>query len=49
MADAAAETATARGGQVVAEPGFTDTGSRTALLADPGGARFSVSQLLHGD
>jgi len=45
-ADAAAETATARGGQVLAEPEVTDTGFRTAVLADPGGARFFVSQRL---
>jgi uncharacterized protein len=48
-ADAAAEAATARGGQVVVEPEVTDTGFRTAVLADPGGARFSVSQPLDGD
>ena len=51
VADAgvAAETATAHGGRVVEQPNDTEIGFRTAVLADPGGATFSVSQLLrHG-
>lgn len=42
--DAAAETALARGGQVIAAPADTDLGFRTAVLADPTGGTFSVSR-----
>ena len=42
------ETATTRGGQVVAAHEVTDSGFRTAVLADRGGARFT-SQRLRGD
>ena len=44
-ADAVAEKAAAMGGQVVAGPVDTP-GFRTAVLTDPQGASFSVSQLL---
>jgi len=47
--ETAAETATTRGGQLVAEHEVTDTGFRTTVLADPGGARFTTSQRLRGD
>jgi predicted enzyme related to lactoylglutathione lyase len=43
--DAAASRATARGGSVIVEP-HEMSGFRNAVLADPQGAVFSVSQLL---
>ena len=43
-ADAAAGRATERGGAVLAGP-FDQPPFRTAVLADPGGAAFSISQL----
>lgn len=45
-ADAAARAARQHGGRVLVQPHNTDIGFRTALLADPEGATFSVSQLL---
>ncbi len=45
-ADTTARTAAARGGRVLVAPHDTDIGFRTAILADPEGATFSVSQLL---
>ncbi len=43
-ADGAAECAAALGGQVIAPP-FDIPGFRSAVLADPAGAVFSVSEL----
>jgi uncharacterized protein len=44
-ADAAAETAVRLGGGVIAPP-FDDGVGRTAVLADPAGAVFSVSKVV---
>jgi hypothetical protein len=46
-ADAAAEKATALGGSVVAGP-YDVPGFRQAVLTDPQGAAFTVSQLMTG-
>jgi predicted enzyme related to lactoylglutathione lyase len=45
-AQRAADIASERGGRVLAEPHEPGNGFRTAVLADPEGASFSVSQLL---
>jgi predicted enzyme related to lactoylglutathione lyase len=46
-ADATAERAAERGGRIVVAP-FDIPGFRTAVLADPQGAEFSISQLVAG-
>jgi uncharacterized protein len=46
-ADATAEKAAELGGKVIAPP-FDTPGFRQAVLADPEGASFSVSQLTAG-
>ena len=46
-ADAAATTTAARGGTVI-EPVHDEANFRRARLCDPGGAEFTVSQLVLG-
>jgi uncharacterized protein len=48
-ADATAEVALARGGHVLTEPLAVGAHLRTAVLADPSGARFTVSQRIAGE
>jgi hypothetical protein len=45
--DAAAATTASGGGQILVEP-YDIPGFRQAVLADPGGAAFTVSQLMLG-